>query len=105
MLRLVSVTDLALRDGILDFVDLDLTEAFDLQQVATRRRMHRSDRVVAIGLEFCDVDSTDAVRLNGIDVDDEAVLSGESAHVVGCGSCGHVRRCLNRHSRLKMVPW
>jgi hypothetical protein len=70
----VSVTDLAFRDGILDFVDLDLTEALDLEQVATRSRVHRSDRVVAIGLEFRDVDSTDAVRLNGINVDDEAVL-------------------------------
>jgi hypothetical protein len=53
----VSVTDLAFRDGILDFVDLDLTEALDLEQVATRSRVHRSDRVVAIGLEFRDVDN------------------------------------------------
>jgi hypothetical protein len=70
----VVVTNLAFRDGFLDLVDLDLTEALDLQQVPTRSRMHRSNRVVAVGLELRDVDSTDAVRLDCVNVDDEAVL-------------------------------
>lgn len=39
---------LAFSDGILDLVDLDLTEALDLQKIATSSRMHRCDCVVAV---------------------------------------------------------
>jgi hypothetical protein len=38
--RSVSGTHLAFDDGILHLVDLDLTEALDFQQIATRSRMH-----------------------------------------------------------------
>ena len=38
--------------------------------------MHRSNRVVAIRLELRNINSTDAVRLNGVDVDNKAVLCG-----------------------------
>ena len=76
------VTYLALGNGILDLVNLDLTEALDLEQVATSSRMHRSDRVVAISLELRDVDCTDAVRLDRVNIDDEAVLDAVSRRAV-----------------------
>jgi hypothetical protein len=37
--------------------------------------VHRSDCVVAVCFELCDVDCANAVCLDRIDVDDEAVLS------------------------------
>jgi DNA-binding response OmpR family regulator len=67
-------TYLTLPDSILNLINLNLTKPLDLEQIAARRRMHRSDRVVAIRLELRDVDCTDAVRLDRINVDDEAVL-------------------------------
>ncbi len=36
--------------------------------------MHRGNSVVAICLEFRDIDSADPMGLDGVDVDDEAVL-------------------------------
>lgn len=36
--------------------------------------MHRSNRVVAIRLQLCNINCTNAVCLNRIDVDDEAIL-------------------------------
>ena len=69
-----GVGHLALGDRIFDFVYLDLTEAFDLEQVATSGRVHRGNRIVAVGFELCNVNSTDAMCLDRIDVDNEAVL-------------------------------
>jgi hypothetical protein len=71
---------LALGDGIFDLVHLDLTETLDLQQIATSRRVHRSNRVIAVGLELGNVDRTDTVGLNRIDVDNEAILSQKISH-------------------------
>lgn len=36
--------------------------------------MHRGDCIVAVRLQLCNIDSTDAMCLNGVDVDNEAVL-------------------------------
>jgi hypothetical protein len=55
-------TYLTLPDSILNLINLNLTKPLDLEQIAARRRMLR------------DVDCTDAVRLDRINVDDEAVL-------------------------------
>lgn len=68
------MTDLALRQCVLDLLDLDLAEAFDLQEVTTSCCMYRGDSVVAIGLELRDVTDVDAVGLNSVDVDDVAIL-------------------------------
>jgi hypothetical protein len=68
---------LTLPHRILDFIHLDLAEALDLEQVAPRGRVHRGDGVVAVCLELGDVDGADAVGLNRVDVDDEAVLIWE----------------------------
>ena len=69
-----SASGLTLGHGILDLVHLDLAEALDLEQVTPRGRVHRRDRVVAVRFELRDVDCADAVGLDGVDVDDEAVL-------------------------------
>ena len=65
---------LALCESIFDLVNLDLTEAFDLQEVATSSCMDGCDGVVSVGFQLCDIDCTDAMRLDGVNVDDEAIL-------------------------------
>lgn len=68
------MTHLTLRQCILDLIDLDLAEALDLQQIAASGRVHGGDGVVAIGFELRDVGYTDAVCLDGFNVDDVTVL-------------------------------
>jgi hypothetical protein len=65
---------LTLAHRIFNFIHLNLTEALDLEQVTPRSRVHRGDGVVAVGLQLGDVDGADAVGLDRVDVDDEAVL-------------------------------
>jgi hypothetical protein len=96
---------LTLPNSILNLINLDLTKPLDLKQIAARRRMHRSDRVVAICLELRNVNCTDAVRLNRIDVDDEAVLDAMGQPSVRSLQRGYSRRCSSRRLRLMMVPY
>ena len=79
------MTHLTLRQSILDFVNLDLTEALDFQQVAAGGCVHRGDGVVAIGLELRDVSRTNAMGLDGIDVDNVAVLQLKSVKTLRIG--------------------
>lgn len=65
---------LTLRDGILNLLDLDLTKPFDFQEIAASGSMDRSNCVVTIRLQLCDVNRSDAVRLNGVNIDNEATL-------------------------------
>jgi hypothetical protein len=73
-----KATYLTLRQCILDLVNFDLTEALDLYQITASGCVHGGDGVVAVGLELCDVDRAYAVGLDGVDVDDEAVLRTRS---------------------------
>lgn len=75
----IEMTYLTLRKCIFDFVDLNLAKSFDFEQVAASRSVYRSDRVVAVRLEFRDVNRTDTVCLNRVNINDEAVLSGKLA--------------------------
>jgi hypothetical protein len=69
-----TVKYLALRYRIFDFVHFDFTETLDLQKITTRGSMHGSNRVITICFEFRNVYCTNAMRLDCIDIDYEAVL-------------------------------
>jgi hypothetical protein len=69
-----GVVYLTLRESVLDLVDLDLTESFDLRKTSPRCCMYARDGIVAIGLELRDVHCADAVCLDCIDIDNEAFL-------------------------------
>jgi hypothetical protein len=92
---------LTLRQRVLDFVDLDLAEPLDLQQVAASGCVYGGDSVVAIGLELRDVGSTNAMRLYGINVDDVAVLLVRSARSVVAAVLSCSRHCVSRRWRLR----
>lgn len=69
-----KTTYLTLRNSVLDLIDLDFAETLDLEQIPTCCRMHRCNRVVAVRFELCDVYCANAVCLDCINVDDEAIL-------------------------------
>lgn len=92
---------LTLRQRVLDFVDLDLAEPLDLQQVAASGCVYGGDSVVAIGLELRDVGSTNAMRLYGINVDDVAVLLVRSARSAVAAVLSCSRHCVSRRWRLR----
>jgi hypothetical protein len=64
--------------------------------------VHRSDRVVAVGLELCNVNGTDAVCLDRIDIDNEAILLQSVSQSVIISEqkwdgCAHVTRVVARN--------
>lgn len=68
------MTYLTFCDSILNLIDLDLTVALNLEQTATSGRVHRSNGIVAIRLQLRNIDCADTMSLNGIDVNNEAIL-------------------------------
>ena len=68
-------TNLTLCDCVLHLIHLDLTEPLDLGQVSPRCCMHARDGIVAVRFQLRDVNCADTMRLDGVDVDDEAFLS------------------------------
>ena len=69
-----KATHLTLRQRILDLVDLDLTEALDLEQIAAGRCVYRGNGEVPVGFELRNVVYPDAMGLDGVNIDDVAVL-------------------------------
>jgi len=69
-------TYLTLCNSILDLIDLDFTEALDLEQIATSRSVNRRDGIISTVLQLCNINSADTVSLDGIDVDNESFLAG-----------------------------
>ncbi len=67
-------THLTLRYSIFHLVHFDLAKPLDLQEIATGGRVHRGDSVVSICFQLCNVDRADAMGLDGVNVDDEAIL-------------------------------
>jgi hypothetical protein len=91
------MTYLTLANSILNLVYLDLAKPLNLEKSTTSCRVNRlprlsayclltwitvshRNRVVAVSFELRDVNRTDAVGLNSIDVDNEAVLYKQSAY-------------------------
>ena len=65
---------LALRNRILDLIHLDLAEPFDFRETSPRRGVYARNCIVAVRLQLRDVDRANAMRLDRVNVDDEAVL-------------------------------
>lgn len=92
---------LAFCQRIFDLVDLNLTEALDLEQVTASGCVHGGNGVVAIGLKLHDVRDTNAVRLDCLDVDNVAILLVRSVHLAEVVASNRSRHCVSRHWRLR----
>jgi hypothetical protein len=92
-------THLALGNGILNLVNLDLAEPLDLQQCASSRRVNSlpnyqalnpillststySNGVISVRLELCNINCADTMGLDCININDEAVLFTVSGSVL-----------------------
>lgn len=93
-------TNQALLDSLLDLLNLDLTEALDLQESSAGGTMNGLDSIISalvsivlfqwmllsychsvksVGFQFGDISCTDAVGLDAVDVDDEILCQTRSA--------------------------